>query len=73
MKIAIGSTSFAWFPLYAAYGAGYFRDEGIDLEIINVAANSTPVAAMMGGSVDMRASGCRPLFPPSTRDNRSRF
>jgi ABC-type nitrate/sulfonate/bicarbonate transport system substrate-binding protein len=62
VKIAIGSTSFAWFPLYVAYGAGYFRDEGLDVEIINVPANSTPVAAMMGGSVDIAGLGVQTAF-----------
>lgn len=62
VKIAIGSTSFAWFPLYVAYGAGYFKDEGLDVEIINVPANSTPVAAMMGGSVDIAGLGVQTAF-----------
>lgn len=62
VKIAIGSTSFAWFPLYVAYGAGYFKDAGLNVEIINVPANSTPVAAMMGGSVDIAGLGTQTAF-----------
>lgn len=62
VKIAIGSTSFAWFPLYVAYGAGFFKDEGLNVEIINVPANSTPVAAMMGGSVDIAGLGVQTAF-----------
>ncbi len=62
VKIAIGSTSFAWFPLYVAYGAGYFKDEGLAVEIINVPANATPVAALMSGSVDISGLGVQAAF-----------
>lgn len=62
VKVAIGSTSFAWFPLYVAYGAGYFKDEGLNVEIVNVPANSTPAAAMMNGSVDIAGLGTQTAF-----------
>src|SRR6185369_16800572 len=62
VKIAIGSTSFAWFPLYVAQGAGYFKDEGLNVEIINVPANSTPAAAMINGSVDLGGLGVQTAF-----------
>jgi ABC-type nitrate/sulfonate/bicarbonate transport system substrate-binding protein len=62
VKIAIGSTSFAWFPLYVALGAGYFKDEGLDVQIINVPANSTPAAAMLNGSVDLGGLGVQTAF-----------
>lgn len=62
IKLAIGSTSFAWFPLYVAYGAGFFKEEGLNVEIINVPANSTPVAAMMSGSVDLAGLGVQTAF-----------
>lgn len=62
VKIAIGSTSFAWFPLYVAVGAGFFKDEGLDVEIVNVPANSTPAAAMINGSVDLGGLGVQTAF-----------
>lgn len=62
VKIAIGSTSFAWFPLYVAVGAGYFKDEGLNVEIVNVPANSTPAAAMLNGSVDLGGLGVQTAF-----------
>ncbi|MEO8557425.1 MAG: ABC transporter substrate-binding protein [Rhodospirillales bacterium] len=62
VKIAIGSTSFAWFPLYVAQGAGYFKDEGLNVEIINVPANSTPAAAMLSGSADLGGLGVQTAF-----------
>lgn len=62
VKVVIGSTSFAWFPLYVAVGAGYFKDEGLNVEIINVPANSTPVAAMLSGSADIAGLGTQAAF-----------
>lgn len=62
IRVAIGSTSFAWFPLYVAYGAGFFKDEGLNVEIINMAANSTPVAAMMSGGADIAGLGVQAAF-----------
>ena len=62
VKIAIGSTSFAWFPLYVAVGGGFFKEEGLDVEIVNVPANSTPAAAMINGSVDLGGLGVQTAF-----------
>lgn len=62
VKVAIGSTSFAWFPLYVAVGAGFFREEGLEVEIINVPANSTPAAAMLNGSADLGGLGVQTAF-----------
>ena len=31
LTVVISSTSFAWLPLYVADGAGYFKDEKIDV------------------------------------------
>jgi len=62
VKVAIGSTSFAWFPLYVAIGAGFFKEEGLNVEIINVPANSTPAAAMINGSVDLGGLGLQTAF-----------
>lgn len=62
VKVAIGSTSFAWFPLYVAVGAGFFKEEGLNVEIVNVPANSTPAAAMINGSVDLGGLGLQTAF-----------
>jgi NitT/TauT family transport system substrate-binding protein len=62
VKIAIGSTSFAWFPLYVAFGGGFFKEEGLNVEIVNVPANSTPAAAMLNGSVDLAGLGLQTAF-----------
>lgn len=49
--IGIPATSVAFLPLWAAYHKGFFRDEGIDLEIVLM---STPVAntALLTGDID---------------------
>lgn len=62
LNVALGSTSFAWLPLYVADGAGYFKDEGLDIEITNVAANATPVAAILSRSADIAGIGVQAAF-----------
>lgn len=61
-SIVIGSTSFAFFPIYVAHGAGYFREEGLDVDIINVPANATPVAAILSGNADLAGLGTQAGF-----------
>ncbi|MGE0154194.1 MAG: ABC transporter substrate-binding protein [Reyranellaceae bacterium] len=62
VTVVVGSTSFVWFPLYVAHGAGYFKDEGLDVEVVRVAANSTPVAAILGGNADIGGIGPQAVF-----------
>jgi NitT/TauT family transport system substrate-binding protein len=62
LSVALGSTSFAWLPLYVADGAGYFKDEGLEIEITNVAANATPVAAILSRSADIAGIGVQAAF-----------
>jgi len=66
-SIVIGSTSFAFFPLYVAHGSGYFKDEGLDVEIVNVPANATPVAAIMSGNADMAGLGTQAAFAAQSK------
>jgi NitT/TauT family transport system substrate-binding protein len=62
LVVALGSTSFAWLPFYVAQGAGYFRQEGLEIEITNVAANATPIAAIMSKSADVAGIGVQAAF-----------
>lgn len=62
VTLVAGSTSFAWLPLYVAHGAGFLRDEGLDVEIVTVAANTTPVAAILAGSADIAGIGVQAAF-----------
>src|ERR1043165_7884696 len=49
-KIRMGSssTNVSYLALYAAYHRGFFRDEGIDLEIVYMAANLASTAVLNG-------------------------
>lgn len=49
-KIRMGSssTNVSFLPMYAAYHRGFFRDEGIDLEIIFMPANLASTAVLAG-------------------------
>lgn len=68
VTVVVGSTSFVWLPLYVAHGAGYFKDEGLDVEIIRVAANSTPVAAILSGNADLGGIGAQAAFAAIEKD-----
>lgn len=72
-SIAIGSTSFAFFPIYVAHGSGFFRDEGLDVDIINVPANATPVAAILSGSADLAGLGTQAGFAAIDKAQPIRF
>lgn len=60
--IVIGSTSFAFFPLYVAHGSGFFKEEGLDVDIVNVPANATPVAAILSKDADAAGLGSQAAF-----------
>jgi len=62
VNLALGSTSFAWFSIYVTHGAGYFEEEGLDVSIISVGANQTPVAAILSGGADMAGIGVQASF-----------
>ena len=62
VTVAAGSTSFAWLPLYVAHGAGFLKDEGLDVEIVTVAANTTPVATILSGGADIAGIGVQAAF-----------
>jgi NitT/TauT family transport system substrate-binding protein len=67
LTVAAGSTSFAWLPLYVAHGAGYFRSEGLDVKIVAVGANTTPVAAILSNSADIAGVGVQAAFAASDK------
>jgi len=48
-----GQTQFIYLPLTLADRLGYFKDEGINVEISDLRGGSEALAALMGGSVDM--------------------
>jgi NitT/TauT family transport system substrate-binding protein len=48
-----GQTQFIYLPLTLANQLGYFKDEGLSVNISDLRGGSEALAAMMGGSVDM--------------------
>src|SRR5438034_6527989 len=51
VKIAVSSRSIAFIDLYIAQDRGFFREEGLDPELIQVSAN-VATAALVAGEVD---------------------
>ncbi len=62
LKVALSSTSFAWFPLYVAEGAGLFQKEGLDVELFNAKDGSVVITAILNGDADVAAIGANGLF-----------
>jgi len=54
VTIAVGGkTLFYYLPLTIAERRGYFKDEGLEVEIVNLAGGSKALEAMVGGSADI--------------------
>jgi ABC-type nitrate/sulfonate/bicarbonate transport system substrate-binding protein len=51
--IVIGSPGFIYTLHYVAVGAGLFKEEGLDVDTVNVSSGPRQVAAVMGGSADV--------------------
>lgn len=68
VTLALGSTSFAWFSVYTTYGAGFFDEEGLDVDVITVAANQTPVAAVLSGGSAISGIGVQAAFAARSKN-----
>src|SRR5215471_2218654 len=55
VRMAQPATALAYLPVYAARANGYFKDEGVALELILVQGGAD-LAALIGGSVDFDAT-----------------
>jgi NitT/TauT family transport system substrate-binding protein len=56
IRVAVGGqTQFIYLPLTLADQLGYFKDEGISVQISDLRGGSEALAALIGGSVDMVA------------------
>lgn len=62
LSVVVSSTSFAWFPLYVADGAGYFKDEKVDVAISNVKDGAAVVTAIMSADADIAGVGANAIF-----------
>ena len=71
VKIAVSSRGIAFIDLYIAEHRGFFREEGIEPELIQVAAN-VATAALTAGEVDALGAvglACLLYTSPSPRDS----
>jgi len=57
LTIALAGKALAFIIQYVAIGAGYYKDVGIDPEIVYVASGTRQAAAVMGGSADITQVG----------------
>jgi NitT/TauT family transport system substrate-binding protein len=58
ITIAVGGKAALYYlPLTLAERLGYFKDEGLDVQILDFAGGSKSLQAMMGGSADVVAGG----------------
>lgn len=62
LKVVLSSTSFAWLPLYVADGAGFFKNEGLEVEIVNVKDGAVVVTAILNGDADVAGVGGNSVF-----------
>jgi NitT/TauT family transport system substrate-binding protein len=54
VRVAVGGqTQFIYLPLTLADQLGYFKDEGLSVQISDLRGGSEALAALLGGSVDM--------------------
>ena len=57
VTVAISGETMVYFPLYVARGAGFFEEQKIELDWVNVGAASRQAAAVLGGGADMTPIG----------------
>src|SRR5262245_32595384 len=57
MRLLYPSFAGSWATAWIAKEAGYFFDEGLDVELIRVGGSTRMVAAMLGGSAPIIQAG----------------
>ena len=61
IRLSLSSTNVALLPTFAAYDKGFFRDEGFDVELIQMPATLASTALMTGdldyGYVELVCAG----------------
>ena len=67
LKVAIGASGLFFIVHYVAEGAGFFKQEGLELDTIDVTTGPRQVAAVMGGSVDIAPLGLQLVVQATSR------
>jgi NitT/TauT family transport system substrate-binding protein len=57
LTLVIGGRAFFYIVHYIAQDAGFFKEEGLDVDTVNVLTGPQQVAAVMGGSADVSPVG----------------
>lgn len=57
VRIVTSSTGFLYSPVYVAAAKGYFKDEGLDVQVEDGGGGPNAVAAVVGGGADFAAVG----------------
>jgi NitT/TauT family transport system substrate-binding protein len=53
MTVGVGGFTFAYLPLFVAEAAGLFREQRLDVSLVQTGSGTTAMAAMLGGSFDI--------------------
>jgi NitT/TauT family transport system substrate-binding protein len=67
LKVAIGAAGLYFMVHFVAEGGGFFKQEGIELDTIDVVTGPRQVAAVMGGSVDIAPLGLQLVIQATSR------
>ena len=67
LKVAIGASGLYFLVHFVAEGAGFFKEEGLELDTIDVTTGPRQVAAVMGGSVDIAPLGLQLVIQATSR------
>src|SRR6266498_4286711 len=65
MRLLYPSFAGSWATAWIAKEAGYFLDEGLDVELIRVGGSTRMVAALLGGSAPLIHAGAPAAFAAS--------
>ena len=57
VTIAFAGKGMSFIMQYVAMGAGYYKDEGLEPDIVDVSSGTRQAAAVMGGSADFTQLG----------------
>jgi NitT/TauT family transport system substrate-binding protein len=67
LKVAIGAAGLYFLIHFIAEGGGFFKEEGLELDTIDVTTGPRQVAAVMGGSVDIAPLGLQLVIQAQSR------
>lgn len=67
LTVATPGVALHFYPFYVAEAAGFFKEEGIDIDWVDVGSGSKQIAAVAGGSAEYAVVGMQPAI--SARQN----